>query len=59
MAEAEGSKLSQIVRKRVEVQLPDRFQLRVPLFHRAGRGIVLSDAGSQLVEPARQVARDL
>ena len=34
-------------------------ELRVPLFHRVGRGIVLSDAGSQLVEPARQVVRDL
>jgi DNA-binding transcriptional LysR family regulator len=31
----------------------------VPLFHRVGRGIVLSDAGTQLVEPARQVVRDL
>jgi DNA-binding transcriptional LysR family regulator len=34
-------------------------ELRVPLFHRVGRGIVLSDAGTQLVEPARQVVRDL
>jgi DNA-binding transcriptional LysR family regulator len=34
-------------------------ELRVPLFHRVGRGIVLSDAGAQLVEPARQVVRDL
>lgn len=34
-------------------------ELRVPLFHRVGRGIVLSDAGSQLVEPARQVVRGL
>ncbi|WP_314173930.1 LysR family transcriptional regulator [Streptomyces winkii] len=34
-------------------------ELGVPLFHRIGRGIVLSDAGSQLVEPARQVLRDL
>ncbi|SCK07104.1 LysR family transcriptional regulator [Streptomyces sp. WMMB 322] len=34
-------------------------ELGVPLFHRVGRGIVLSDAGSQLVEPARQVLRDL
>src|SRR5690606_22556168 len=34
-------------------------ELGVALFHRVGRGIVLSDAGSQLVEPARQVVRDL
>ncbi|OEV06778.1 LysR family transcriptional regulator [Streptomyces nanshensis] len=34
-------------------------ELGVPLFHRVGRGIVLSDAGSQLVEPARQVLRDV
>jgi DNA-binding transcriptional LysR family regulator len=34
-------------------------ELGVPLFHRVGRGIVLSDAGRQLVEPARQVIRDL
>jgi DNA-binding transcriptional LysR family regulator len=34
-------------------------ELGVPLFHRVGRGIVLSDAGAQLVEPARQVLRDL
>jgi DNA-binding transcriptional LysR family regulator len=34
-------------------------ELGVPLFHRVGRGIVLSDAGTQLVEPARQVVRDL
>lgn len=34
-------------------------ELGVPLFHRVGRGIVLSDAGKQLVEPARQVIRDL
>jgi len=34
-------------------------ELRVPLFHRVGRGIVLSDAGAQLIEPARQVVRDL
>jgi DNA-binding transcriptional LysR family regulator len=31
----------------------------VPLFHRVGRGVVLSDAGAQLIEPARQVVRDL
>ncbi|WP_440089888.1 LysR family transcriptional regulator [Streptosporangium sp. LJ11] len=29
----------------------------VPLFHRVGRGIVLSDAGARLVELARQVLR--
>ena len=34
-------------------------ELGVPLFHRVGRGIVLSDAGAQLVEPARQVLREL
>lgn len=34
-------------------------ELGVPLFHRVGRGIVLSDAGGQLIEPARQVLRDL
>lgn len=34
-------------------------ELGVPLFHRVGRGVVLSDAGRQLVEPARQVLRDL
>jgi DNA-binding transcriptional LysR family regulator len=34
-------------------------ELGVPLFHRVGRGIVLSDAGTQLVGPARQVVRDL
>jgi len=34
-------------------------EVGVPLFHRVGRGIVLSDAGSQLIEPARQVLRDL
>lgn len=34
-------------------------ELGVPLFHRVGRGIALSDAGAQLVEPARQVLRDL
>ncbi|WP_158852487.1 LysR family transcriptional regulator [Saccharothrix deserti] len=31
----------------------------VPLFHRAGRGVVLSPAGEQLVAPARRVMRDL
>ena len=34
-------------------------ELGVVLFHRVGRGVVLSDAGRQLVEPARQVIRDL
>jgi DNA-binding transcriptional LysR family regulator len=34
-------------------------ELGVVLFHRVGRGIVLSEAGRQLVEPARQVIRDL
>ena len=34
-------------------------ELGVPLFHRVGRGIALSDAGAQLVQPARQVLRDL
>ena len=34
-------------------------ELGVRLFHRVGRGIVLSDAGAQLIEPARQVVRDL
>jgi DNA-binding transcriptional LysR family regulator len=34
-------------------------ELGVPLFHRVGRGVVLSEAGRQLVEPARQVLRDL
>lgn len=34
-------------------------ELGVPLFHRVGRGVVLSEAGAQLVEPARQVLRDL
>ena len=34
-------------------------ELGVPLFHRVGRGIVLTDAGAQLIEPARQVLRDL
>jgi DNA-binding transcriptional LysR family regulator len=34
-------------------------ELGVVLFHRLGRGVVLSDAGRQLVEPARQVIRDL
>jgi len=34
-------------------------EVGVPLFHRVGRGIVLSDAGAQLIEPARRVLRDL
>src|SRR5690349_4161043 len=34
-------------------------ELGVTLFHRIGRGVVLSDAGAELVEPARQVLRDL
>ncbi|MET0419273.1 MAG: LysR family transcriptional regulator, partial [Actinoplanes sp.] len=34
-------------------------ELGVVLFHRVGRGITLSDAGRQLIEPARQVIRDL
>lgn len=34
-------------------------ELGVTLFHRIGRGVVLSDAGRELVEPARQVLRDL
>ncbi|MGH3439279.1 MAG: LysR family transcriptional regulator [Sciscionella sp.] len=34
-------------------------ELGTQLFHRIGRGVVLSAAGSELVEPARQVLRDL
>lgn len=34
-------------------------ELHVELFHRVGRGVVLSDAGAALVVPARQVLRDL
>ncbi|MFC7531520.1 LysR family transcriptional regulator [Actinoplanes sp. GCM10030250] len=34
-------------------------ELGVALFHRVGRGIVLSDAGRRLLAPARQVIRDL
>jgi len=34
-------------------------ELGVPLFHRIGRGLVLSEAGSALVGPARLVMRDL
>ncbi|TDD80135.1 LysR family transcriptional regulator [Actinomadura darangshiensis] len=33
--------------------------LGVQLFHRTGRGAVLSDAGRELIGPARQVIRDL
>ena len=34
-------------------------ELGVTLFHRVGRGVVLSSAGGELIEPARQVLRDL
>jgi DNA-binding transcriptional LysR family regulator len=34
-------------------------ELGLPLFHRIGRGLVLSEAGSALVGPARLVLRDL
>ena len=34
-------------------------ELGVALFHRVGRGVVLSDAGEQLIGPARQVIRDM
>jgi DNA-binding transcriptional LysR family regulator len=34
-------------------------ELGMPLFHRIGRGVVLSEAGSVLVGPARVVLRDL
>ncbi|UCM91186.1 LysR family transcriptional regulator [Streptomyces marincola] len=33
--------------------------LGVPLFHRVGRGVVLSEAGAELLGPSRQVLRDL
>ncbi|MEU4657703.1 LysR family transcriptional regulator [Streptomyces sp. NPDC023723] len=33
--------------------------LGVPLFHRMGRGVVLSDAGRELLEPSRRVLRDM
>ena len=33
--------------------------LGAKLFHRLGRGVVLSNAGAELIEPARQVLRDL
>jgi DNA-binding transcriptional LysR family regulator len=34
-------------------------ELGVPLFHRIGRGVVLTAAGRELIGPARQVLRDL
>src|SRR5262245_10382119 len=34
-------------------------ELGMPLFHRVGRGVVLSDAGKVLVGPARVVLRDI
>lgn len=34
-------------------------ELGVALFHRVGRGVILSDAGQQLIGPARQVLRDM
>ena len=34
-------------------------ELGVQLFHRIGRGVVISNAGTELIEPARQVLRDL
>ena len=34
-------------------------ELGMPLFHRIGRGVVLSEAGAVLVGPARVVVRDL
>lgn len=34
-------------------------QLGMPLFHRVGRGVVLSDAGKALIGPARVVLRDV
>lgn len=34
-------------------------ELGVQLFHRIGRGAVISDAGAELIGPARQVLRDL
>lgn len=33
--------------------------LGVALFHRVGRGVVLSEAGAELLEPSRRVLRDL
>ena len=34
-------------------------ELGVELFHRVGRGVTMTDAGAQLIGPARQVLRDL
>ena len=34
-------------------------ELGVALFHRVGRGVLPTDAGEQLIGPARQVLRDL
>ena len=34
-------------------------ELGVELFHRVGRGVSITDAGAQLIGPARQVLRDL
>ena len=34
-------------------------EIGAQLFHRVGRGVVLSDTGRQLVEPARRVLRDV
>ncbi|WP_190814789.1 LysR family transcriptional regulator [Saccharopolyspora pogona] len=34
-------------------------ELGVQLFHRIGRGVVLSNAGTELIEPASQVLRDM
>jgi DNA-binding transcriptional LysR family regulator len=34
-------------------------ELGVELFHRVGRGVTITDAGAQLIGPARQVLRDL
>src|SRR5256885_10335977 len=34
-------------------------ELRTPLFHRVGRGVVLTSAGEALVGPARQALRDV
>ncbi|MEU9058928.1 LysR family transcriptional regulator [Streptomyces sp. NPDC048430] len=33
--------------------------LGVPLFHRMGRGVTLSEAGAELLEPSRRVLRDM
>ncbi|RKN12435.1 LysR family transcriptional regulator [Streptomyces radicis] len=34
-------------------------ELGVALFHRLGRGVVLSEAGAELIEPSRRVLRDM